>query len=159
MRDPILFPFQESKETCQKCLLSEILRESALWLAELALYLIKSHEFALQIVIKLHDGSNVSATVTIVRGGPNGHEILLGEVELISLLHELVSAADQREVVNVVELIRDEVSEEPSRAAWRNGPCLTVIRIGPHEVAELALMRDLLPAIDRPDLVTGADFR
>jgi len=130
-----------------------------LWLAEIALYLIKSHEFALQIVIKLHDGGNITTTVTIVRGGPHGHEILLGEVELISLLHELVSTADQREVVNVVEFISDEVSEKPAGTAWRDRPCLTVIWVGPHQVTELTLVRDFLPAIDRPDLVTGADFR
>ena len=116
-------------------------------------------EFALQIVIKLHDGGNITTTVTIVRGGPHGHEILLGEVELISLLHELVSTADQREVVNVVEFISDEVSEKPAGTAWRDRPCLTVIWVGPHQVTELTLVRDFLPAIDRPDLVTGADFR
>ena len=62
-------------------------------------------------------------------------------------------------IVDVVELGCDLLSEEPASASGRNSPSVDVFGIGPHEVTERTLVRNLHAAVDKADLIKGLDFR
>ena len=70
-----------------------------------------------------------------------------------------MGARNRLEPVDVVELVGDLVPEQPAGAARANGPRLNVLRVAPHQIAEGALVGDLLGAGDDTDLVDGADLR
>jgi hypothetical protein len=59
----------------------------------------------------------------------------------------------------MIKLGRDLVPEQPPRPAGTDSPRLDVLGVAPDEVAEGALVGDLLGAGDDADLVDGADFR
>lgn len=68
-----------------------------------------------------------------------------------------MSSCDEFDVVDVVELGGDLLSEEPAGAAGRHGPGLDLLGVTPHEVAEGPLVGDLHSALDEADLVDGLD--
>jgi len=70
----------------------------------LHLVLLENLKLALHVSVKLQDGRNVAAAVAVVWCGPDGDEILLGEHILVTLVHQLMRAADQLQAVQVVEL-------------------------------------------------------
>jgi len=137
---------------------SEILGEPALRLIESRLDFLKGNKFGFEIIIKFHDRSYITAAVTVVRSRPHRNKVLLREVELVSLLDELMGPTDEVEVVDVVELVGNKVSKKPPSTPRGNAPRLTVIGVRPHQVAELALVGDLLPSINSPDLVACSNF-
>ena len=55
------------------------------------------------MLVQLEDGGDVSAAVTIVRSGPDGHDGVV-EHELVALHDKLVSPGDQIQAVGGVEL-------------------------------------------------------
>lgn len=111
-------------------------------------------ELPVEILVELEDGGDVSTPITVVRSGPNSDEAFIREHIVVSLHDKLVRSADELEVVHVVELTRDFLSEKPPCAPRADRP-RTTFRVGvaPHQVAEAALMRHLLDPIDEPDLV------
>ena len=56
-------------------------------------------------------------------------------------------------------LLGDLGAEEVASTARADGPVLDIVRVGPDEVAKRTLVRDLLVAVDRPDLVDGGHVR
>ena len=64
----------------------------------------KNLEIRLQILSQRHDGSDIAAAVAVVRRGPDGHDVLGGEVVFVAFVDELVRAGYELEVVYVVEL-------------------------------------------------------
>ena len=63
----------------------------------------------------------------------------------------------QRQSVVVVEGLRDVLAERVSRASRRYAPSAPVIRVGPEQVAHGPLVRHLLYAVERPDVVERVD--
>ena len=55
------------------------------------------------IVYGQHRGY-IAAAVAVIGGAPHGHQVARGKVVLVALHHQLVRAADQLDVVVVVEL-------------------------------------------------------
>ena len=49
-------------------------------------------EFWLEVLAQVHDGSDVSAAVAVVRSGPDGDDVLVLEMVLVALVDELVGA-------------------------------------------------------------------
>lgn len=130
-------------------------------------------------VLEDHDGGDVPAAVAVVGRRPHRYQLLV-EHELVALVHQLVSAADQLQVVDVNELkqrergsaaggggagstgrsgylVGDLGAEQPAGAAGADGPGVHVLRVGPHQVAERPLVGNLLVPLDGPDLVQSLD--
>ena len=68
-------------------------------------------------------------------------------------------SGNQGNVIDVVELGGDLGSKQPSSASGRHSPCFDVLWIGPHEIAEWTLMRDLHSSVNKSHLVDGLDLR
>ena len=69
---------------------------------------LKDLEVEAQLLVNTENGGNVAAAVAVVRGGPDGDQVLVREHELVALLNQLVSAAYQGKIVNVGELGVDQ---------------------------------------------------
>ena len=80
------------------------------------------------------------------------------EPELVAVHDKLVSTRDQVDVVDVVEFGCDFGSEQPASTARRHSPSLDVLRVGPHEVAEWALVRNFHSSVDKSHLIDGLDL-
>jgi len=70
-----------------------------------------------------------------------------------------MGAGDELEVVDVVELSRHLGAKKPASSTRRDSPSVDVFGIGPHEVTEGTLVRNLHAAVDKADLIKGLDFR
>ena len=116
-------------------------------------------EGGLEVLVDLHDGGDVAAAVAVVGRGPDGDDILLGEVVLEALHYELVGAGNKAEAIDVVELAGDLAAKQPAGATWRDLPGVDVVGIAPEQVGEAALVGDLLGAGQDSYLVQHADFR
>ena len=62
------------------------------------------------------------------------------------------------EVIDVIEFGGHLASEEPACTSRRHSPSLDVFRVGPHEVAEWAFVRDFHSSVDQSDLIDSFDF-
>jgi len=109
-------------------------------------------------VLKVQDGGDVAASVAVVGRGPDRHHLVVEHV-LVALVDELVGAANEFEVVEMNEFGGDFRSEEPARAPRTRRPRVHVFRIRPDQIAEGALVRDLLVPLDRSNLVQRLDVR
>lgn len=120
-------------------------------------------EVALQILVHLHNRSDVTAAIAVVRGGPHGDELVV-EHPLVALHHQLMRSAHHIEVVVRVKLpvtvtthkhlAHHVASEEVATSSGAHSPARGVLlRIGPQKVAEPALQRNLLNTVNRTDLV------
>lgn len=68
-------------------------------------------EGGLEVFANLTDRGQVAASVAVVGGTPHGDDILVGEVVLVTLVHQLVRASDQREIVDMAEFIGHSVTK------------------------------------------------
>lgn len=64
-----------------------------------------------ELLVDLADGREVSAAVAVIRGAPHGDDILVVEVVLVAFVDELMGSSDDREIVDMAELVCDFVSE------------------------------------------------
>ena len=78
-------------------------------------------EVAVEVIVELEDGGDVAAAVAVVGCRPYRHKAL-GEHVLVSLLDELVGAADELESVECIELGGDLLAKEPAGASRGDGP-------------------------------------
>ena len=120
-------------------------------------------EVALQILVHLHNRSDVTAAIAVVRGGPHGDELVV-EHPLVALHHQLMRSAPHIAVVVRVKLpvtvtrsthlAHHVASEEVATSSGAHSPARGVLlRIGPQQVTEPALQRNLLNTVNRTDLV------
>lgn len=68
----------------------------------------------LEVVSDLADGCQVTTPVAVVGRTPDGDHVLVGKMIFISLVHELMSSCNQRQVVDMTELIGHTITEKPS---------------------------------------------
>ena len=112
--------------------------------------------FNLQIVfhelIDFHYCSLISASVAVVRCGEDRHDIAL-VCPVVAVHDELMSARNPRQVIGVVELLRDVLAEAVAGTTRGDAPTAALIGVGPQQVADGALVRSLLHAIKLTDLV------
>lgn len=120
-------------------------------------------EVALQILVHLHNRSDVTAAIAVVRGGPHGDELVV-EHPLVALHHQLMRSAHHIEVVVRVKLpvtvtrsthlAHHVASEEVATSSGAHSPARGVLlRIGPQQVTEPTLQRNLLNTVNCTDLV------
>jgi len=109
-------------------------------------------EITLQLVVKMQNRSNVTATVAIVGGRPHSDELVVEHV-LVTLLHKLMRTADKLKLVGLNEVSGDAGAEQPTSTTRTDLPSFDFFRIGPHEIAEGTLVRDFLAARNGADLI------
>ena len=73
-------------------------------------------------------------------------------------MDQLVSPADELQVVVGEELCGHLGSEQPASSTGRDGPALHLLRVGPDQVTESPLVRNLLVSLDQPDLIQRPDL-
>lgn len=106
-------------------------------------------EGGLQVISDLTDRGQVTAPVAVIGRTPHGYNILVVEMIFVAFVDQLVCSGDQREIVDMTELVCDSVSEEPSWISLAllvprdpmldltctpraDSPCLYIIWIRPH---------------------------
>ena len=72
---------------------------------------------------------------------------------LVALIDELMGSSDELEAIHVVEFRGYFIPKQPSCAARRDCPGAYVFWVAPHQIAESALVGDLLRASYDADLV------
>ncbi len=87
------------------------------------------------------------------------HYMAHGWAYLVTLVDELVGTRNELKAIDVVELCSHFVPKQPAGTTWRYSPCSNIFRITPYQIAEGALVGDLLSSSDDADLVEGADLR
>ena len=75
-------------------------------------------EVALQVLIDVEDGGDITAAVAVVRGRPDRDQIGVLEPVFESVHDELVRPCNQLQVVDVVELCGHLAAKEPAGASW-----------------------------------------
>ena len=68
-----------------------------------------------------------------------------------------MGSGDQLQVIRVVELLTDILTEGVAGTSWRDTPAASVIRVGPKQIADWAFMWDLHDSVELLDLVKGVD--
>lgn len=68
-------------------------------------------EGGLEIVSDLTDRGQIATSVAVVGSAPHGDDVLVGEVIFIALVHQLMGASNQREIVDMAELVRYSIPE------------------------------------------------
>lgn len=107
-------------------------------------------------LVDLHDGGFVAATVTVVGGGEDSDNVTLVS-PVVPIHDQLMCTGNARQVVRVVELLRDVLTEAVASTARGNAPTASVIGVGPEEITDWALVGCLLNAIKLADLVQCVD--
>ena len=113
---------------------------------------------ALHALTDVEQGSNVAASIAVVRSGPNSHKVGVLEPVFESVHDKLMGTSNQIEVINVVEFGSDLGSEKPSSASRRECPGVNLLRVGPHQVTEGTFVRDLHSSFEEADLVECLDI-
>ena len=103
-----------------------------------------------------HNGGLVSATVAVVRCREDSDNVALMS-PVVAVHDELMGTCDPSEIVRVVELLRDVLTEAIASTTWRNTPTAPLIGIRPKQVANGAFVRSLLNAIELANLIKGVD--
>ena len=78
---------------------------------------------------------------------------------IVAVHHELVGSGHETEAVAVIELTGNVLTKGKARAAGRNAPAGPIVRVTPQQIAHGALVRDLLDAIELPDVIQRVDGR
>ena len=120
---------------------------------------IERFEVSLHVLIDLENRRNVAASVAVVRRGPNSDQVFVLEPEFVAVHDKLMSACHEAQIVDLQELRGHLAAEVPAGTSRRHLPCVSVVvRIGPHEVAEWAFVRNFHHAIYKSDLVDRFDL-
>ena len=134
----------------------------------------KDAELWVKILSNIHDRSDVTAAIAVIRSRPDSDNRLLREVilskvrhkfkshrwlpYLISFVDKLVSTSNEFQAIDMVELRCNLITEEPASATGRDSPSINVLRIAPDEIAEGTLVRNLLSTGDDANLIDSTDF-
>jgi len=114
---------------------------------------LKDLEAAHQRVINAHHGPRIVKLPTIVWGREYGDELPPGE-ELVPVLHDLVRAADEIEVVTPQELRHDVLAKRKAHAAVVLPPADDVlVGVGPQQVAQEPRVGNIRRPHDALDLL------
>ena len=104
------------------------------------------------MLIDLQYCSNVATPVTIVRRRPYSHQFFW-KYFLVSLHYQLMSPADQRDVISAIELFDSVFSEKIPSASGADEPALNLIWVWPHQVAHGSNVGNFLFSVKWPDVI------
>ena len=118
---------------------------------------VEHQELVLHLFVNFHHPSLVSASIAVVgstEDGDNG--LLVGPV--VAIHNQLMGARNQLQVVRVVKVLRDVLSESEASASWRDAPTVPIVGIGPEQVAHRAFVRHLNLPVDLPYLIKSVEI-
>ena len=72
---------------------------------------------------------------------------------IVSIHYKLMSSSDSGQIVCMVELLTDVLTERVASATGRDAPTAAIIRIRPKQIADGSFMRHFLNAIELSNLV------
>mmetsp|Transcript_60708 Transcript_60708/g.159058 ORF Transcript_60708/g.159058 Transcript_60708/m.159058 type:complete len:203 (+) Transcript_60708:48-656(+) len=125
----------------------------------LALHWLEDLEATHQGLVDRHHGTCVVELAAVVRCAEDGDELSLGE-ELVAVLDDLVSAADEIHVHLREEAGHDIRAEDEGHTAVILGPtCDVLVRVRPKQIADEARVRHVRGAHQATDLVHVRDLR
>jgi len=78
---------------------------------------------------------------------------------VVALHHQLVRPHDELEPVGAIEALGDVRAKGVARAPGAYPPSKTVVRVGPHEVANGAFVRHFLHPLEPQDLIHVVEGR
>ena len=93
--------------------------------------LFENHVILLLLFIRVYfqETSQVAASVTVVRGRPDSHNVFVLKEKLVSLLNELMGSGYQAESVVMIEFIDYFRSKKPSYSSMILSPTLDIFRV------------------------------
>jgi len=91
---------------------------------------VKLQEGILQVLINLHNGRLVAASVAIVGGTEYGDHVPI-LAPIVTFHNQLMCSGDQRQSIVVIECFRDVLSECVASTSGTNSPSTAVVRITP----------------------------
>lgn len=111
------------------CLRSEEIRYSALRRNHLMFLLVfcENLRFSLQVLVESQNCSYVTAPIAVVGSRPNGNNDIPFEHVLVALLDQLVSSADQIELVNMSKLFSYVFPKQPPGTSRTDAPCIHIL--------------------------------
>lgn len=83
------------------------------------------HEF-----VDLHDGSFITTAVAIIRCREHGNDVPIMR-PVVTIHNQLMSSGYQFEIIAVIELLRNVLSERVAGTSGRDSPTTSIIRVGP----------------------------
>ncbi|KAG7872084.1 hypothetical protein KL916_003422 [Ogataea parapolymorpha] len=127
--------------------------------ASLLQHAVKDGIIAVEVVVERQHGGHVAAAIAVVGRRPHGHEAAVKHL-FVALHDQLVGARNETEVVLEQESLGFGVAKQVAGSARRHRPGRDVFfRVRPQQVAHEPVVRDLLFAVDQPDLVDRLDCR
>lgn len=113
-------------------------------------------KFVRHVLIQLHYGSLIAASVAIVRRAEDGYDILL-VAPIVALHDQLMCSGNQGKPIGLVELFGNVVTKRIASSSGGYSPTVSVIRIGPKQVAHRAFVGNLLNSIQRSNMIERVD--
>jgi len=117
---------------------------------------IEYQEFSLQVFVQSKYRGDVSATITIVGGGPHGDQLLVKHV-FVALLDELMGSTNEFEFIDSIKLSSRFRTEYPTGATRTDLPSLNIFGIRPHQITKSSFVGNFLVPLDGSDLIEGPD--
>ena len=95
------------------------------------------HEF-----IDFHNSCLVTTAVAVVRSREDSNHIPFMR-PIVSIHHQLMSSWYQFQIVCMVKLFRDILSERIAGTSWGDTPTASIIRVWPQEIANRSMINSL----------------
>lgn len=89
-----------------------------------------------ETVVNVQYRGDIPASVAVIGGRPDGHQVPFWKHVFVSLLHQLMRATYEREIVDPIEFGRYLAPEQIPGASRTDGPsaAIQLFRIGPHKI-------------------------
>mmetsp|Transcript_28058 Transcript_28058/g.63438 ORF Transcript_28058/g.63438 Transcript_28058/m.63438 type:complete len:212 (+) Transcript_28058:167-802(+) len=108
---------------------------------------VKLNEFRMHVFVDLHDRGLVPASVAVVgRAEQSDYRVLVRPV--VSLHDQLMCSDNKLEAVDVVEMLRNILSEGVSCSSRADSPSNPVVRVAPHQIADGTFMGNFLESLE-----------
>ena len=98
------------------------------------------------VLVDLHYRCTVAASVAVVWCGEHSDNVLVVR-PVVSVHHKLMGTCDPGQAIGVVKLLRYVLAERVSSTTGRDTPTASIIGVGPEQIANWALMGNLLHAV------------
>lgn len=105
-----------------------------------------------------HNSSLVTASVAVVRRTEHSHDITVMS-PVVTLHDKLMSTGDPGQVIRVIELFWNILTEAVSSTSGWDTPAASIIGVRPEQVAHGTFLGHLLNSIELSDLIEGVDAR
>ena len=110
------------------------------------------------MLVNLHDGGLITASVAVVRCAEDGHHISI-LAPIVALHDELMRSRDQCQAIIVVERLADVLTKSLASASWTDAPATSIVRITPQQITHWPLVRHFLNPVQTSNIIQCIDTR